>query len=407
MRRYLVLFRVPHGQRLLAGGALVRPGLAALDLVVLLALHGVAGSFALGGAAVAVLTMTSSISTVAQGRVMDRLGIRRVLAPMAAGLLVAIGALSAALAVHAPAVVLVVLAGAVGGLLPAAGAPLRTLWASLLEDPDEQATAFAYESLAQDVGFVAGPAALGAIAAALSPIGALAACGVLIAAGALIITTIPPLHHSPDATATTRGRRPRIVRPLARAALALFAVGGALGAIDVSTPAFATQHGAPAASGVLLGAFSAGSAAGGLAYGVRTWRSAPASRLLACVLLLAALLLLPAAAPGLPLLALALVAAGVPLAASLTTAYVLANHHLPAARRTEAFAWLSLTLNAGAALGNAAAGTIATESAASHGFLFASACATGGAAILAASTVARRVRACCGPGDASEQDSSI
>jgi MFS family permease len=75
----------------------------------------------------------------------------------------------------------------------------------------------------------------------------------------------------------------------------------------------------------------------------------------------------------------------------MTTAYLLANEHVPADRRTEAFAWLSLMLNAGAALGNAAGGTIAANSTASHGFLLASACAIAGATILAASTVARRL----------------
>jgi MFS family permease len=390
VRRYLILLHAPHGRRLLAGGALVRPGQAAQDLVVVLALHWATGSFALGGAAVAALTVTSSISTVAQGRLMDRLGTRRVLAPTAAGFLAATGILSAALALRAPALVLLGLAGAVGGLLPAAGPPLRNLWASLLEDPGDQSTAFAYESLAQDVGYIAGPAALGPIAAALSPIDAVAASGVLIAAGALTISTIPAIHQSPDATAKLPSPRPGIIRPLACAALTLFAVGGALGAIDLSTPAFALQHGAPAITGLLLGAFSAGSAAGGLFYGARTWRSRPASRLLACVVVLAALLLLPAASPSLPLLALALIAAGIPLAASLTTAYLLANDHVPSSRRTEAFAWLSLTLNAGVAVGTATAGTIATHSGATHGFLLASACATGGGAILAVSTTARR-----------------
>lgn len=394
MRRYLILLRAPHGRRLLAAGALVRPGQAAQDLVVLLALHASTGSFAVGGAAVAALTVTSSISTVWQGRLMDRLGARQVLLPMAAGLLAATAALGAALATHAAADVLVVLAAALGGVLPAVGPPLRTLWASLLPDPGDQSTAFAYESLAQDVGYVAGPAALGAVAAALSPIGALAASGVLIAAGALTLSTIPPTRQPPDAGPATPGPKPGpgVLRSLARAALAMFAVGGALGAIDVSTPAFATQHGAPAISGLLLGAFSVGSAAGGLLYGARTWHSAPASRLRACVVVLALLLLLPAVSPSLPLLALALIASGVPLAAGLTTAYLVANDDVPAARRTEAFAWLSLTLNAGAALGNAAGGTIAAHGGARHGFLLASACALGGAVVLTAGAVVRARR---------------
>src|SRR4051794_24690747 len=153
MRRFLILLHAPHGRRLLAGGALVRFGQGATDLVVLLGLHRATGSFALGGAAVAVLTVASSISTVLKGSLIDRLGIRRRVGPMNAGLLAATGALAATLAVRTSAVVLLALAGALGALFPSAGPPIRTLWASLLANVDDQTTAFAYESVAQDVGF--------------------------------------------------------------------------------------------------------------------------------------------------------------------------------------------------------------------------------------------------------------
>lgn len=392
VRRYLSLGRTPHGRRLLVGGALVRPGQAAVDLVVLLALHRATGSFALGGAAIAALTVTSSASTALQGRLMDRLGIGRVLVPMALAMVAAIGALSAALAIDAPAMTLVLLAGAVGGLLPSVGAPLRTLWSSVFEDPHDQATAFAYESLAQDLGYIAGPAALGAVASAISPIVALGACGALIATGALTVSAIPATRSPPSAAPKTGGPTPRIARPLARTGAALLAVGGALGAIDVAAPAFATQHGSPAASGLLLGAFSLGSAAGGLAYGARKWRSRLASRLLVCVLALTGLLLLPAAASSLALLAAALMLAGVPLAAALTTAYLLAAQDAPPSRRTEAFSWLSLALNVGASLGSVGAGTIASDASANGAFVLASASAALGAGTLAAATVSRRWR---------------
>src|SRR4051794_31367615 len=125
MRRFLVLLRAPDGRRLLAGGALVRPGQGATDLVVLLGIHRATGSFALGGAAVAVLTVASSISTVLQGRLIDRLGIRRLFVPMTAGLLAATGALAATLAVRTSAVVLLALAGALGALFPSRAHPFE------------------------------------------------------------------------------------------------------------------------------------------------------------------------------------------------------------------------------------------------------------------------------------------
>ncbi|MGB0095977.1 MAG: hypothetical protein WBP81_25995, partial [Solirubrobacteraceae bacterium] len=86
MRRYLALARLPNGRRLLAGSLLVAPGQAAVDLVILLAVHHSSGSFGPGGAAVAAGTIAFSVSTIVQGRLIDRIGIRRVPGPAALAL---------------------------------------------------------------------------------------------------------------------------------------------------------------------------------------------------------------------------------------------------------------------------------------------------------------------------------
>jgi hypothetical protein len=62
----------------------------------------------------------------------------------------------------------------------------------------------------------------------------------------------------------------RSVGPLAAV---MVAVGVALGAVDVSAPAFASQHGQPGLAGVLIAACSVGSLLGGLACGARSCNS--------------------------------------------------------------------------------------------------------------------------------------
>lgn len=392
VRRYLILLRVRHGARLVAGGTLERLGGAAVDLVILLALRHATGSFALGGAAVAALTVAMASSTILQGRLMDRFEARTVLAPLAAGVLCALFALATAVALRAPGAALVALAAVVGTLVPAAGTCSRASWSALLRDADERATAFAWESLSQDVGFVVGPAALGAVAESISPVAALGCCGALIAVGSGLVAAGAPAHGAAGVSAISEAPdRDRAVASIARAlgapAVALIAVGAAVGAMEVSATAFAVGRGAAAAAGALLGAFSLGSAAGGLLYGARRWRAAPERRLLACCLALAGGLALPALAPSVPLAAAALLLAGAPLAAALTTAFLLADVRVPAARRTEAFAWLSVLLNAGVALGSALAGITASGPGPRTGFLQAAA-----AALLAATTLVAAAR---------------
>lgn len=380
MRRYRALARAPHGPRLLLGAAVFYPGQAALGLVLLLALHHATGSFASAGVAAAANTFAFSVSSLVQGRLIDRRG-TRVLVPVIIACALAIAAIDVALSADASTPVLVLLGGVIGASLPAAGASQRTVWSSLLDDPDERATAFAYQSLAQDAGFVIGPAALGALATTVSPVLALSCCGVLIAAGGATVASVaaPADPGQPSAAASRRSP----LRAVARLAAVLSTVGVALGALDVSIAAFATELHRQELAGVLLAAFSVGSLVGGAVYGARSWRSGLHVRLLGCTLALGVLALAPAVAQSIPLGAGALVLAGVPLAATLTTAYLLAADRAPAGRQTEAYALLALTLNGGAALGGALGGQLVAAGSARPGFLLAVASPLLGAALVA------------------------
>ena len=114
MRRYLALARLSNGRRLLAGSLLVAPGQAAVDVVILLALHHSSGSFGPGGVAVAAGTIALSVSTIVQGRLNDRIGIRRVLGPAALALVTATAALAVAVAVGAAPALLIALSAVLG-----------------------------------------------------------------------------------------------------------------------------------------------------------------------------------------------------------------------------------------------------------------------------------------------------
>jgi MFS family permease len=289
MRRYLALARLSNGPRLLAGSLLVAPGLAAIDLVILLALHHATGSFGPGGVAVAAGTIAFSVSTIVQGRLIDRFGIRRVLKPAALASAAAAAALATAVALGTAPAVLIGLSAVLGLSQPATGPAARTAWMTAATDADTRATAFSYCSVTQDVGFVAGPALFGLLATAASPSVSLASCGALIATGALAISSAAATPSRAKRLVPAHARN--LLRSMAPLATMMVAVGAALGAVDVSAPAFATQHGQPGLAGVLVAASSFGSLLGGLAYGARSWNAPATHRLLACAAAFAALLI--------------------------------------------------------------------------------------------------------------------
>jgi MFS family permease len=392
MRRYLALARLANGPRLLAGSLLAAPGQAAVDLVILLALHHATGSFEPGGVAVAAGTIAFSVSTVVQARLVDRFGIRRVLVPAALALVAATAALAAAVALGSAPAVLIGLSAVLGLSQPATGSAARTAWMTAATDADTRVTAFSYCSVTQDVGFVAGPALFGLLASVATPSISLACCGALVATGALAISsaTATPRPASPVVPARVQD----LLRSVAPLAAVMVAIGAALGAVDVSAPALATQHGQPALAGVLVAASSFGSLLGGLAYGARSWNTPATHRLFACAAAFATMLVLPALAPTPAAAAVGLLIAGAPMGATLTTTYLLAGELVPEDRTTVGFALLTLALNAGAAAGYALGGQLAAHGSAADGFLLGT-----GAALLAAfgaaSLAVRRGRLAC------------
>jgi MFS family permease len=397
LHRYAPVLHAPHALSLAAGSYVSRAGQAGGSLAVLLAVRHATGSFGAAGTAAGLTAACAAGSRVLQGRLMDRLGHARVLLPLTLVQLLMNGALAVAVAERAGALLLIVLSALLGATLPAVSAMMRTLWALLLPDEDLRTVASTLESLVTELSFMTGPALAGVLATAVSPTAALIAMGALTAAGTAVVT----------ATGPSRAWRPHprehadggaLARPLVAPVTIALAIGLAAGAVDVSAPAFATLHHAPGATGALLAIWAAGSLVGGVWYGARHWR--PASRelrLVGCLTVFTlGLALLPLASSPLGLGAL-LVLTGLPIAPALTTVYLLVDERVPRERVTEAFAWVSSALPAGASLGTVLAGWIVAGASPRAGFL------TGAAlsllAILAAlaalrsAQVVRRMRA--------------
>jgi MFS family permease len=373
MHRFPLLRQVPDGPALMLAAVLVAPGLSAVDVVVLLALHRTTGSFAAAGGAVAVLTVSGALVNLVQGRWVDRTGSLRPLLTCAGIALLAAGGLLVALGLGWPTLGLLALVALLGAALPATQPALRGLWVARTEDGELRDTALAFVSLTQDAGYLAGPAGFGALAELISPAVALVLCVASIGLGTLAAGRVRMLRAESSVALPPGGQS--VLRSLAGLAGTMVLLGGALGGIDVAAATFAVQHGAPSLAGAMIGACSIGGLAGGVGYGARHWRAVSSRRLAVAAGCTAAGFVLPALAPNLALGAIALALVGAPLSVTLVVAYGWAAEIVPSERRTEAFTGLGLALNLGVALGNAAGGALCGSASASAGFWFAGGCA--------------------------------
>jgi MFS family permease len=240
-------------------------------LAILLLVRDMDRSYGEAGLLVGVFSLANAFGAVAQGRLMDRFGQTGVLRVAACAHLPALAALVVAARADAATVVLALFALCGGASLPQLPAAMRSLWNMLVADPDLRATAYALVAVVFEVAVVTAPALTAGIASLASAQVALIVAGGLGVGSALAFTFT-------GASRAWRGTPHDVglLGPLGASGMrtvfvALVAFGIAVGIVQVAVPAFADARGAAETGGVLLAALSAGSLAGGLIYGARTW----------------------------------------------------------------------------------------------------------------------------------------
>jgi len=389
VRLYADVLRVPHVAWLLAATIAARLPIGINALAIVLYLREERGSFAIAGVAAGALALGGALGAPVQGRLVDGLGQRRVLIPLALGHGAGLAALVFATESGAPGAVLVACGLLAGFAMPPTSAVLRSMWPSLLrERPDLVQPAYALDSVLIEIIFILGPLLTAIATTVLSPAAALAISAGSVIVGTTAFTASPASRAVQPQRGRTRGSRLGAlaspgVRTLAITSLPL---GIGIGMCEVTLPAFSDASGAAATAGLLLAIWSLGSAAGGLVYGVLPNRP-PVERVYLLIAALLPLGLLPmAAATSVPVMAVLVIPAGIFLAPLLATQNELVARVAPDDARTEAYTWPMTCFVGGIALGAALAGVLVEEAGWRPSFLVAGALA-GVATVIA---IARR-----------------
>lgn len=356
MRRYAEILRSPHVAVLVASSLLSRLPIGINALAIVLYLREQTGSFAVAGGVSGMLALGSALGAPVQGRLVDRLGARRILLPVAVVHAVSLGAIVGVAELSAATPILLVF-GFIGGFaVPPTSSVLRSMWTDLVEPRLHQA-AYALDSTMIELIFITGPLLTAVIAAVASPAGALIVSAVAVVVGTAIFTALPPTRHvEGEHEHPPGGLLGALAAPGVRTlVITSFPTGVGLGMLEVGIPAFSRAEGAAAVAGVLLATWSFGSLVGGLAYGMLPRRSLHRTHLILTAVL--PLTLLPlAAAPGVWAMALLVLPAGCCIAPLLATRNELVGGIAPPGMRTEAYTWPITSFVGGIAAGAALAG---------------------------------------------------
>lgn len=357
--RYARLLALPDLKATIVASAIGRLPVGIASLAILLLCLQQSGSYARAGATTAGYFVGLASVAPFIGRLIDRRGPTTILRACGALYPTALGGLVAVVVAGWPLLFVLPLAAAAGASFPPITVCMRTLLKRRLGDDALLTTAYSLESVLIESLFILGPMIVGAFVALGSAIWAVALAALSGTVGTMFFLRTPPLLHwyiEPRRASSLFGplRELQFLRVLG----VVLCYSAAFGLVEIGTTAFATEAGAPAFAGVLLGLMSIGSVLGGLAYGSRSWHI-PLERQFAIVLALMGLGIAPLALTSVPWIFGPLaVVAGIVMAPALTIqSMLIAKTALPE-HSTEAFTWSATALIAGIALGVAVGGAL-------------------------------------------------
>jgi MFS family permease len=386
MRNYRALLATPWVPWLLATSMVARAPMGMTTLAMILVFAS-SGSYAHAGAVVAVFILGSGVSGPLLGRALDRFGYRAVLVPCSIAFAGATVALALTADQGGATVYLVALL--TGIVQPPMSTAARSLWAVVLEGPRREAM-YALEATLQELVFIAGPAIVAAVAAALNAKASLVASGVLAALGTIAYVASPATARRPLLEHERPPRTGLFVPDFVRMLVVGAVLVAALSIVEVGIVKFMSGDHASAGSGIAFAVWSSGSLIGGAIYGARSRAIGLAALTLVVALGFAAL----AASPDRVVLVVVLGVGGLAIAPLLAGLYLRTGAAAPEGRSAEAFGWLATGLLVGGAAGSAVGGLVVSSAGARVDFL------VGAGVLLVAPVVLATAKRAVGPAGA-------
>lgn len=376
---YREIFRAPGAVGFSAAAFVARMPVSMVMLGIVTMLSQMHGEYWLSGAVAATFALSNAMIAPQVSRLVDRIGQRRVVLPAALTTVAALVGLMLASRLHAPSWMLFLFAG-LGGLMPSMSALVRARWTEIYRDTPQLRTAFAFESLVDEVIFIIGPVVAIGLSVSLFPEAGLFAATILLAVGATLFAaqrgTEPAVHvqESGGGRSVIRLAEVQII------AVTMVAIGAIFGTAEVTAVAFAEAQGAKSAASLVLASYAFGSLLVGIVFGALRLRMSLAAQFLIAIALAAVTTLPLLVVGGMVSLALVLFLAGAAVSPTIIVAMGLVERFVPPSKLTEGITWAITGIGIGMAFGASASGWMIDAHGARSGFWIS--VAGGGVALL-------------------------
>jgi MFS family permease len=381
---YRQIFAAPGAKGFSAAGFFARLPIAMAPIGIVAMLSQTHGEYWLAGAVSATFALTNALISPQISRLVDRVGQAAVIVPTTIVSVIAFAALIAAANQQWPAWTLF-LSAFLAAAMPSIPAMLRARWSEIFRNRPELNTAFAFESAADELVYIAGASLSVGLAVALFPEAGMLISTVFLALGSLAFVVqrgteprVRPVDAGAPQGSAIRNRAVQIITA------ALVFVGATFATAEVTTVAITKALGEPNAASLVIGVYAVGSFVLGLVLGAVNPKLALQKQLLIALGVLAVTALpLVVAGSSVPLLALAVFVSGIAISPTFITAFGLIERRVPESQLTEGVTWVMTGIGIGMALGAFATGWVVDNYGAQNGFWVSVASATTAAVIVA------------------------
>lgn len=382
-RAFAAVLRIPGAAAFSGVGVLARLPISMIGLSVVLLVSSRDSSYARAGGLAAAFALSAALVGPYGARFIDRLGQRVVLPVLAVGQALGLALLVVGIDRRWPLGALFAVAVAAGGIGPNIGSLVRARWIGLLRGDPRLRTAFAWESILDEIVFIVGPPLATFLALQASPSAGLLMCAALVVTGSLLLAAQRRTEPAPVPKQHDGSARHALLLPGMPWLVALMVLLGAVfGAFEVTTVAFAAAEGAADATGWLLAAYAGGSLIGGVLLGSLhlsgslVWQLRWAAAALAVVTVPLPLV------PAVQVLAVFAAAAGFAVAPVLIITTGVLEVMVPPARITEALTVTTSGMAVGLSLAAPLAGVLIDTRGASSGYWLMAGAAIGSFAVM-------------------------
>jgi MFS family permease len=326
------------------------------------------GSYFKAGVLSAAFAISAAVGGPITSRLVDRLGQNKLI-PIQLSLHVSTLLITIFLIIQDVNLILVLLLGVISGAtVPTIGPFIRARWKKATKNKQQENTAFAIESVLDEVIFIFGPPLVTFLCVVFYDASGLLLAAILVTLGGIWLSgqkkTQPEIHIVGAEKGKAALRYPGVFSLF----LVYILLGAVFGAAEVIAVAFSREKGSPELAGALITAWSVGSLAAGITMGAIHFKNKLSNRFLIAAFFFALSLLPLPFISTMPALFITLLISGLAISPVLISGYTLIGQLVPQNRLTEGFAWANTGAGLGIALASAISGWVIDNSGAQVAF---------------------------------------